>query len=253
MKSFSLRRVAHYARYHYSVTRFNYLSYILAMIALPTLFGILGKDLYTTKEMLIPIYIFAGVVMAVTTTRTMRGRGTKIMDGVLPVTAAERHVFNVVNLTVVYPVLFAFVAAVVLGIVSIFNESSWTFCEVYSQLAEDVLLEWKAYVVIQIGCSTALLINICARRSLVFAYALVFFVCFGGLVLFVTGMEWLSDNGYLDWLRDWLNSLDFEFYIDIDESWNKYIEYLFKTLCFMVPAAIYALGYVALRKRQVKW
>lgn len=241
MKSFSISRVAHYARYHYSVTRFNYLSYILAMIALPTLFGILGKNLYTAERMLIPIYIFAGVAMAVATTRTMRGRGTKIMDGVLPVTAAERHVFNVFNLTVVYPVLFAIVAAVALGIVSIFNKVSISFSEAYALLAEDTLLEWTVYVIMQIGCSAALLINLLARRSLILAYMIAFFGNLSLFVLFVVGMQWLSDNVEFSWS---FNPTDAEM---------DAIKYALKTLFCLIPVAIYTLCYIVLRKRQVKW
>ena len=241
MKSFSISRVAHYARYHYTVTRFNYLSYILAMIALPTLFGILGKNLYTAKEMLIPIYIFAGVAMAVATTRTMRGRGTKIMDGVLPVTAAERHVFNVFNLAVVYPVLYALVAAVVLGIVSIFDEFSISFGDAYWMLAYDTLLEWPTYVLIQIGCSVALLINLLARRSLILAHMIAFFGSLTLLVLFVLGMQWLSDNVEFSWS---FNPTDAE---------RDVIRYILETLFCLIPVAIYTLCYVVLRKRQVKW
>ena len=241
MKSFSISRVAHYARYHYSVTRFNYLSFMLAMIALPTLVGIFDKDLYTTKEMLIPIYLFAGIAMAVTTTRTMRGRGTKIMDSVLPVTVAERHVFNVVNLTVGYPVLFAIVAAVVLGIVSIFDEFSISFGEAYTMLAYDTLLEWPAYVFVQIGCSTALLINLLAHRSLILAYMIAFFGSQVLLVFFFFGMGWLLAN------------IDFNISFTPDEATWRAIEYSFKTLFCLIPVAIYALCYVVLRRRQVKW
>ena len=241
MKSVSISRVAHYARYHYSVTRFTYLSYILAMIALPTLFGILSKNLHTAEGMLIPIYIFAGVAMAVATTRTMRGRGTKIMDGVLPVTAAERHVFNVFNLAVVYPVLFALVAAVTLGIVSIFNKASISFGEAYWMLAYDTLLEWPVYVLIQIGCSTALLINLLARRSLILAYMIAYFGSQALLVLFFFGMEWLSDN------------VEFSWSFNPTEAEMDAIEYTLKTLFCLIPVAIYTLCYIVLRKRQVKW
>lgn len=241
MKSFSISRVAHYARYHYSVTRFNYLSYILAMIALPTLFGILGKNLHTAEGMLIPIYIFAGVAMAVATTRTMRGRGTKIMDGVLPVTAAERHVFNVVNLAVVYPVLFALVAAVALGIVSIFNKASIGFSEAYVLLAEDTLLEWTVYVIMQIGCSAALLINLFARRSLILAYMIAFFGSLTLLVLFGLGMQWLSDN------------VEFSWSFDPTDAETDAIKCALKTIFCLIPVVIYTLCYVVLRKRQVKW
>jgi hypothetical protein len=211
------------------------------MIALPTLFGILGKNLDTAKGMLIPIYIFAGVAMAVTTTRTMRGRGTKIMDGVLPVTAAERHVFNVFNLTMVYPVLFVFVAAVALGIVSLFNRDMLGFGEAYSQLAEDILLEWPIYVFIQIGCSTALLINLLARRSLIIAYMIAFFGSLILLVLFVYGMEWLSVYVKFVWS------------FNPTEAEKDAIEYTLKTIFCLIPVAIYTLCYVVLHKRQVKW
>ena len=241
MKSFSISRVAHYARYHYSVTRFTYLSFILAMIALPTLFGILGKNLHTAEGMLIPIYIFAGVAMAVATTRTMRGRGTKIMDGVLPVTAAERHVFNVVNLAVVYPVLFAIVAAVTLGIVSIFNKASISFGEAYWMLAYDTLLEWPVYVLIQIGCSTALLINLLARRSLILAYMIAYFGSQALLVLFFFGMEWLSDN------------VEFSWSFNPTAAERDVIRYILETIFCLIPVAIYTLCYIVLRKRQVKW
>ena len=241
MKSFSIRRVAHYARYHYSVTRFSYLSFILAMIALPALFGILSDSLYTTKEMLIPLYIFAGIAMASATTRMMRGRGTKIMDSVLPVTAAERHVFNVFNLAVAYPVLFAFVAAVSLGIVSLIKGYMSGFGEAYLQLAEDTLLQWAVYVLVQIGCSTALLINLLARRSLILAYMIAFFGSQTLLVLFFFGMEWLSDNVEFSWS---FNPTDAEM---------DAIEYTLKTIFCLIPVAIYTLCYVVLRKRQVKW
>ena len=245
MKSFSIRRVAHYARYHYSVTRFNYLSYIVAMIALPALFGILGKSLHAAEGMLIPIYIYAGLAMAVATTRMMRGRGTKIMDSVLPVTAAERHVFNVFNLAVVYPVLFAFVAAVALGIVSIFDEFSISFGDAYYMLVYDTLLQWPIYVFVQIVCSASLLINILARRSLILAYTLTFF---GGMTLLLLS---IFGVGVL------FESLSFDFYFGPEDmpsqSTLDAIAVIFKVLYCLIPVAIYALGYVALRKRQVKW
>jgi hypothetical protein len=179
--------------------------------------------------------------MAVATTRTMRGRGTKIMDGVLPVTATERHVFNVVNLAVAYPVLFAFVAAVALGIVSLFNRDMLGFGEAYSQLAEDTFLEWTAYVFIQIGCSTALLINLLARRSLILAYMITFFGSLTLFVLFVLGMGWMLDDVEFSWS---FNPTDAEM---------DAIEYTLKTIFCMIPVAIYTLCYVVLRKRQVKW
>ena len=163
------------------------------------------------------------------------------MDGVLPVTAAERHVFNVFNLAVVYPMLFALVAAVTLGIVLIFNKSSWTFCEVYSELAEETLLWWPIYALTQIGCSTALLINLFARRSLILAYMIAFFGSLTLLVLFVLGMQWLSDN------------VEFGWSFNPTEAERDVIRYILETIFCLIPVAIYTLCYVVLRKRQVKW
>lgn len=241
MKSFSLLRVAHYARYHYSVTRFHYLSFIVAAIALPTLFGILNNSLQMLPSMLVAIYMFGGVAMAVSTTRTMRGRGTKIMDGVLPVSAAERQVFNAFNLCVVYPLLFVVISVMALGAVVPFNEDDYvTFGGEFMRIWDYAFMEWASYVAVQIICSSSLLINICARRSLLFAYVLVFFAMFGCLVMFVSGMEWLFEN------------VSFDLQVDFD-SWSGFMEYMFKTLYAMIPVGLYLLGYVALRKRQVKW
>lgn len=246
MKSFSLRRVAQYARYHYSVTRFHYLSFILAVIALPSLFGILSHNLHTAVSMLVAIYVFGGIAVAVSTTRTMRGRGTKIMDGVLPVSTAERQVFNVVNLAVAYPAVFALASALILGVVAPFQLSSLffenlDFCSAYALLADEALLYWPVYVFVQIVCSTSLLINICARRSLILTYLMLFigFVLF--MVLFALGMEWLSDN------------VAFNFSFNPDEATKSVVENIVKAIYAMTPVAIYTLGYVALRKRQVKW
>jgi hypothetical protein len=248
MKSFSIRRVAHYARYHYSVTRFRYLSFIVAVIALPTLFGILSKDLGTAQGMLVPIYLFGGVAMAVTTMRTMRDRGTKILDSVLPLSVADRQVFNIFNLAVVYPLLFTVIAAVALGIVAPFNVEEWiTFGRAFKILWTNTLAYWPIYIFVQIVCSTCLLINICARRSLLLAYAMIFFATIAGFILFVCGLDWLSDN------VTWNLSFEANLSEDLEEHTVKVIEYALKTFYCLIPVAIYALGYVALRRRQVKW
>ena len=244
MKSFSLLRVAHYARYHYSVTRHHYIQLFVAVLALPVLFGILNRSLHAATNNLVAIYIFGGIAMAVSTTRTMRGRGTKIMDGVLPVSVAERHVFNIFNLTVVYPVVFALVSLLALGIVAPFHVDvigHFDFNSSCSLLFDEALLLWPIYVLVQIVCSSSLLINILARRSLVFAYVLVSFAMFGCLVMFVSGMEWLSDN------------VEFSWSFNPTAAEMDAIECTLKTIFCMIPVAIYTLCYVALRKRQVKW
>ena len=61
------------------------------------------------------------------------------------------------------------------------------------------------------------------------------------MVLFALGMDWLSDN------------VAFNFSFNPDEATKSVVENIVKAIYAMTPVAIYALGYVALRKRQVKW
>jgi hypothetical protein len=112
---------------------------------------------------------------------------------------------------------------------------------VYSELAEEALLWWPIYVLIQIGCSTALLINLLARRSLILAYMIAFFGSLTLLVLFGLGMQWLSDN------------VEFSWSFNPTAAEKNAIEYTVKTIFCLIPVAIYTLCYIVLRKRQVKW
>lgn len=241
MKSFSLRRVAHYARYHYTVTRLNYFRLIVAVLVCPVLFGMLNKSIFTSASILVAIYLFAGISVAVACTHSMRDRGMKIMDGLLPVSATERFVFNVLNLSVVYPVAFAAVSAATLAIVAPFSEFLMSFGECYKFLLNEALLLWPVYVFVQIVCSMSLLINLLARRSLILAYVITFVGFVALLCLLVCGLNWLSLNVELD-----LSFNPNEFMLDT-------VEVAAKVVYCMVPVVLYIIGYVVLRRRQVKW
>ena len=242
MKSFSLRRVAQYARYHYSVTRFNYIRLMLAVLACPLLFGIMNKDIQMSTSILIAIYLFAGISVAVACTHSMRGKGTKIMDGILPVSTAERHIFNMVNLCIVYPAVFALLSALSLAIVSLFNESPTTYSQCMEQLIDEALLLWPVYVLVQIICSSSLLINLLARRSLIIAYVIALIVTITLLwSIGKIGMEcFIYVNGQT-------SSVVF------GDGGLKIAGWIFKSLYIATPIVLYALSYVALRKRQVRW
>lgn len=242
MKSFSLRRVAQYARYHYTVTRFNYLRLIVAIVACPALFGIMQHNIFTSTSILVAIYLFAGISVAVACTHSMRGRGTKIMDGTLPVSPAERYVFSIFNLAVVYPFGFAVISALTLAIVAIFNEFPLTFSDCYMQLINEAILLWPVYVLVQIVCSSSLLINMLARRSLILAYVIAF-ACNLALTCLLawTGVEC---NFYVNGIERSVEFGDGALEVTLWAAQSIYIA---------LPIVLYALGYVALRKRQVKW
>jgi hypothetical protein len=76
---------------------------------------------------------------------------------------------------------------------------------------------------------------------------MIFFATIAGFILFVCGLDWLSDN------VTWNLSFEANLSEDLEEHTVKVIEYALKTFYCLIPVAIYALGYVALRRRQVKW
>lgn len=242
MKSFSLRRVAQYARYHYTVTRFNYLRLIVAIVACPALFGIMQHNIFTSTSILVAIYLFAGISVAVACTHSMRGRGTKIMDGTLPVSPAERYVFSLFNLAVVYPFGFAVISALTLAIVAIFNEFPLTFGDCYMQLINEAILFWPVYVLVQIVCSSSLLINMLARRSLILAYVIAF-ACNLALICLLA-WKGVECNFHVNGT---------ECSVEFGDGALEVTLWAAQSIYIAIPIVLYALGYVALRKRQVKW
>jgi hypothetical protein len=243
MESLSIRRVVHYARYHYSATYFRYLSLFLVFLAMPMLIGVFLEVPKFTYALLVPNYLFGGVAMAIITTRSMRGRGTKVLDGVLPVTSAERHLVNVFNLVVVFPLLFVIISTFALGVVALVSESSFlSFALLYEDMLFEIIFNWPVYVFVQIVCSISLLINLLARRSLILAYIVAYFgsialciLCFVVAVCFF----YIVDPDGVD-----------KVLLRIP---NVVIEIIIKIIYCMIPVGIYALDYVVLRRRQVKW
>ena len=242
MKSFSLRRLANYARYHYTVTRQNYIRLAVAVLAGPVLFGIMNKSIWVATNILVAIYLFLGISVAVACTRSMRDRGTRVIDGMLPVSTVERYVFNVLNLSVVYPVAFAILSALSLAVVSLFNEFPMTFGQCFEHMLSEAFLMWPVYVLVQIVCSSSLLINLLARRSLVLAYVIAFML----LIAFVWLLTWIGVECYYSFY-DNMSSIEF------GEGDIKVAESIIKSVYVLIPIVFYSLGYVAMRKRQVKW
>lgn len=243
MKSFSIRRVAHYARYHYTSMRNNYLGMFLTMLAFPVVFGILDRDVTVVAEISSAILLFGGIAFALRTTWAMRNKGTLVLDSALPVSKGERFTFMLFNLAVAYPLACYAVAVLAMLIVAPFS-SEGTLAEAMNEYFVMFAFEWAAYVIVQIFASACLLINLAARRSLIVAYmgAMV------GMIAFTIGTS--AAGGW------WMNAM-YEGNVDllvadVDAS-LKTIQWIVTTIFILTPIVFYALAYSVLRRRQVKW
>ncbi|MBO7263626.1 MAG: hypothetical protein J6U93_03780, partial [Alistipes sp.] len=98
----------------------------------------------------------------------------------------------------------------------------------------EVYFEWSLWVFVQLLASSSLFLAIMARRSLVITYI----GAFVGVMLFVyAAVDLIVDN---------------EWFLNI-EAHIESVEIVGKTLFCLLPVFFYALSYVALCKRQVKW
>ena len=242
MSSFSISRVAQYARYHYTTQFKQYLGVVLQLIGWPLLFGALSRDIETVSGIATAIYLFVAIGFAVRTTYAMRGRTTHILECTTPISNEERMLFMLFNGAVVFPLVVAVTAAIAMALTTPFVYAPVSLGYELWRLLSDVLFNWPIYILVQIIFSSSLLINIMARRNLLLAYVVAFV---GVMTLFGimgrVGLEIMIRN------EEQVNAFFSNF------SNFSIPEPIGITLYVLIPVCLYALGYVALRKRQVKW
>lgn len=237
MREFSLSRVFNYMRYCYTAQAKNYAWNVLCMFFIPLFFALLGRDISVVSGMSQFVYIVAAVVFPVREVWLMRDRGTRILAMTLPVSNEERWVAMVINLALIFPIA-SMVATVLAFIVaepfSLYDSSMITLGSSISLHLNETYFEWSLWVFVQLLASSSLFLAIMARKSLVIAYL----GAFVGVVLFMYSSVYLIiDN-------EWFANV--EVYIDTAEL-------IVKCIFCMLPVLFYALSYVALRRRQVKW
>ena len=237
MRVFSLSRVANYMRYNYTVQSRNYAWNVLSMFAVPLFFAVLSRDASVVSGMSHFVYIVAAVVFPVREVMLMRDRSTRTLAMTLPVSNEERWVAMVVNLALIFPIA-SMVATVLAFIVaepfSLYDSSMITLGSSISLHFDEVYFEWSLWVFVQLLASSSLFLAIMARRNLV----LVYLGAFVGVVLFVYAAVYLI--------------VDNELFLNI-KAHIESVEIVGKTLFCLLPVFFYALSYVALCKRQVKW
>lgn len=247
MNSFSIRRVAQYARYHYTSMRNNYLGMFLTMLAFPVVLGILDKDVTVAAEISMVILLFSGIAFALRTTWAMRNKGMRVMDSALPVSKGERFTFMLFNLAVAYPLACFVVATLSMLIVAPFSMEG-TIAEAMNDYFVRFAFEWPVYVIVQIVASACLLINLAARRSLIVAYigAIV------GVIAFNIGTSYAGAQ-VITALYDVESSEWVDLMVADIEANIELVKWIIIAIFVSIPIVFYAIAYSVLRRRQVKW
>ena len=236
MKKFSLKRVVEYLRYIYTVQAKNYTWNVLAMFIVPLFFGILnrGESIVTASGMSLFVYMVAAWVFPVREMWMLRQRGTKVMAMTLPVSTEERWLAMLFNLAVVFPVV-----AIVTSVLAIVVAKPFDSCDI--ELGDYIIghlygfyFDWAGYVLVQLFASVSLFMAAISRRSIMLTYV----IAIVGVILLLYGVVGIAVE------REW--------YINIEANIEA-VELAGKIVYCLLPVVFYALSYIALKRRQVKW
>lgn len=240
MGNFNLGRVAQYARYHYTSQYKQYLAFALFVFGIPLIFGILDRSIYNVGGIALAIYIFGAMRIAMNQMMPLRGRGTKVIASTLPISNEERFSFMLFDCAVVYPLV-----ALALTLLAVICVAPFQYGGVIDLLGAELKdiatqchLYWPIYILVQIIASTSLLINILARRSLVATSAI-------GFAIIAILLAILARIGVAF----------YTFYTEMGYVINNVTipEPIVITIYCAIPVVLYAICYIALRKRQIKW
>ena len=242
MRSFSLSRLAQYARYYYvSNSRFVFTT-LLMMAGIPLLFGVLTHDYHAVKDSVVAFYTFSAFGSALFATTALRERGRKTMEATIPVSNEERMAFMVLNSAVIFPLMSMATGVLALMLGTPFCYGDYSLVQIMGSLLKDYYFDYPFYLSIMLMSSCCLLINLLARRRLFVAYLLAFI----GFIVFCVMLGNILENTLF--YDPEFNKQYFFLYVDSDK-----LEFWAKVIYSLMPVLFYLLSYVTLRKRQMKW
>lgn len=238
MKNFALGNVVNYVRYHYTTQYKLYLTLVLQMLLIPLFFGIISREADVAYAISIVIYVFGTLSLSRTMVLPMRDRGMKIMEMTVPVSSVERMWVILLNGLVLYPIVAFLVGVLAVTLSTPFHYGEFDLIGQIKEMVVDNYFFWGTYVFIQIMFSGSLIINLLARRNLAIAYLVAFVI----MVAFVIVVARAGVEVFVRF-EDQLRSI---------ETW--YLpQWLGVTIYSLIPTTMYAICYILLRKRQVKW
>jgi hypothetical protein len=216
---------------------------MLVIVGLPLFIGLLDRNVDNVIEVALIIYFFASIGFASLSVYPMRDRGMKILEMCVPVSKCERMSFLLLNMAVIYPLLVTIAAFIVALLTSFVDPDVNSVKEVFAMMRDEGFCDWWLYVTCQFFGAGALLINLLARRNLFVAYLIALlsfialFLCVGWVLGVISEMDYAYDN------RIYISK---QVLVDV-------VMPIAKVVCSLLPAAIYAICYAVLRKRQLKW
>ncbi len=238
MKNFTLGNVVNYVRYHYTTQYKLYLTLVLQMLLIPLFFGIISREADVAYAISIVIYVFGTLSLSRIMVLPLRDRGMKIMEMTVPVSSVERMWVILLNGLVLYPIVAFLVGVLAVTLSTPFHYGEFDLIGQIKEMVVDNYFFWGTYVFIQIMFSGSLIINLLARRNLAIAYLVAFVI----MVAFVIVVARAGVEVFVRF-EDQLRSI---------ETW--YLpQWLGVTIYSLIPTTMYAICYILLRKRQVKW
>ncbi len=236
MGTFSFNRAVQYARYNCVVQAKTYMWNWFSMFAIPLFFAVLSRDVHTASGMAMIFYLVAAITFPAREMTLLRGRGTKVMAMTLPVSNVERYLFMLFGVVVTLPLVSLLTSVLAMVAAAPFHFGDLDLGQALATHIEESYLSWGVYLLVQLFASLSLLIVIMARRSLIWAYA----VAVVGLIVLMNIIG--SVSAY--------EGAQIELWI---EENNRLVSVLLTTIFSLIPVVLYALGYVALCRRQVRW
>lgn len=241
MKKFTLGGVVDYARYHYTTQYKLYLTLVLQLILIPLFFGIITRDAESAYSMSVVLYIFGCFGLCRIMVLPMRDRGMKILEMTVPATAAERMCFMLINTLLLYPLMAFVTGALAVTLSTPFNFGEFDLLGQIVEMAKDNYFFWGTYIFVQVLLSGALIINLLARRNLVVSYLISFII----IVTFATLVVRLGLEVVVRF-DEFNENIENIVFVHVPK-WVGILIYI------LTPTVMYAVSYILLRKRQVKW
>lgn len=149
---------------HYTENRNSYLATMLGSFSLPMIMSLLSKSSEAGISLLMSVAIFNLFYVMYLSTRGLRQRRTFVMEAALPVSVTERYLFIMLNTTLLLAVwLLVICAAVVLIVVNLYPP-------VFPYVGDLIFKNYHLYIGLLCTHGVALLINLVARRRVIWPY-----------------------------------------------------------------------------------
>lgn len=234
MNGYSLKRVARLFAKHYTEHLRKYAMLCALMAFIPMLLSLMGRDLSIASDMSLAMYIIGALVIAPLTMNELRRSGSRIMSNTLPVSPAERMTFIVLNTTLVYTLIAALSGIAGVSAAQPFVDSD-TGRDI-SDMLREYYGSWPIDVLIWIFSSAGVVVCSFARKHIITAYL----IAFAGIIAAIWGISEISSA-----------LLSRGITVRIERTDRN--EWIAKALYCSIPVALYAISYLGLRRRQIKW